>query len=1501
VRLRRIIRGLALGLVAAVGLLVVVLCAAVFVLQGETLAGLVRKVLPAMPGTIEVRAVHWRARALVDLLTDRPTPVTVDGLRITDPEGTRVLEVPHLSVKVRPRSAIAGKIYLHDLVVSPGSSWRFAAMHRRVGNGFLGSFSQPAPPEQPGAVAGPPAAPSKTVFQIVGARLEGLTAVFDFPGWGLELRNVHAPISLTVDGNFVGFDTEGLDARDGGYLRILTEVLPFDRIQINRVATTRDWPDEILLDVAAARTGRSTLTGKGRFTEIYGYGYRREPEAGIKLHASFTDVADALAAVAGSHGIPGLRIGGRGARLDLDLDAPFARLSIAAALTGLDVAMAAYEARGLGLRAKVVVDPLKLTLEDLSFSSPAGGRFVMAGDLAGSELAARLRFDRFATASYVPAGLRKLASGKLSGRIALSADIGEKKRVALQVAGLDFARAHTHGLPGSVRVTGHASASRDKISTSGIRIQVPGASAELRGEVQLAKKLLALGLRASTSDLPTLLTSFGVQPLARGAALSVEADGTFSDPRARGEVVLAGISIPGLPEVPRLATRFRLENGALVVDTESDQAFGGRLVGHGEMRLWQGTLSHMVRSSPLTFRLEGHDVELATLLALGWASGKVSFVATASGPLDKLRAHVEIPAGSTVQVFGAPWELRGIDVEADARTVVVRTAQLGRPSGAQIAIEGHMEFGGAMAWRVSLHDVALEGLPGLAGGAAPVTGRLSADLTAAGSLARPALSGTLDLAGVTARGVRLGDGRLVIAPLGEGGVTVKGNLFHRFDLEGSATFGARGPRVAASLSFDKLALEELLPELAALGDGRGSASGRVSLELRPEAPLTVDARLSAVEMSIIRMVTDAAGRPVPQRIWVRNDGPLHASLTGERIRLDEARLVTDGGQFRVRGELAGAEVRGGLDGHLDLDLLQPFVRRQVQKLTGDLAVELAVAGTTGHPDVRGTVAIANPVRVQPVGFATEVVIPSGKVRLTGQAVELADLALRMNGATLNLRGQARFDDRFAPTSFQLDALGEVDATLMEALAAGAITDASGRAQIKAHLGGTPAAPEVSARIDLGQIELRLRDLGRELAVESGTIELTNKELLLRNVRTRIDDQGHLLIGVAGVKPGRVEIKRLVPRPEIGQVELPLKGERLTYRVPNTVEIDDLGFNLLLTGNPADGLQLSGGVDVASGRYVQDFAVNKLVISPRISESSARPFYEGQPLLEDLALDLRVRTVGDGFYVQNNLAPELHMTLDLQVGGTLSDTRLAGAVRPTDGRFHIPGLRGDFELVPNVNYVSFVETKSIRDGETPELNLEAQNLVTDSTGNEHNVRMRIRGPIGQAAIDLSSDDGLDRNQALVLLFSGRTTEDATRFGTTGNATLGSNFRSGTDMVGQLSRDTVANLVEPYIDDTLQLLTGQSINLRPTVGADGFELKLIWRTTRKMDFQLSFLRGFQSDSQQRYRGEFRMWLLDYLTARTFYQRLTLSPQQGISEDISSGNLELTFDFPLRLWRP
>src|SRR5262245_40745322 len=114
---RRVAKVVGLGLAGLTGLLALALAAATIVLQGERLGALAGKFIPPMKGKIEVRAVRWSPRAFPGLLTDRPTPISVDGLKITDPEGTTVLDVPHLDVKVPLRSLIGGDVRLMDLVV----------------------------------------------------------------------------------------------------------------------------------------------------------------------------------------------------------------------------------------------------------------------------------------------------------------------------------------------------------------------------------------------------------------------------------------------------------------------------------------------------------------------------------------------------------------------------------------------------------------------------------------------------------------------------------------------------------------------------------------------------------------------------------------------------------------------------------------------------------------------------------------------------------------------------------------------------------------------------------------------------------------------------------------------------------------------------------------------------------------------------------------------------------------------------------------------------------------------------------------------------------------------------------------------------------------------------------------------------------------------------------------------------------------------------------------
>ena len=174
-------------------------------------------------------------------------------------------------------------------------------------------------------------------------------------------------------------------------------------------------------------------------------------------------------------------------------------------------------------------------------------------------------------------------------------------------------------------------------------------------------------------------------------------------------------------------------------------------------------------------------------------------------------------------------------------------------------------------------------------------------------------------------------------------------------------------------------------------------------------------------------------------------------------------------------------------------------------------------------------------------------------------------------------------------------------------------------------------------------------------------------------------------------------------------------------------------------------------------------------------------------------------------------------------------------------------------------------------------------------------MRINGPLREAQIDLSSDDGLDRNQTAFLLLTGRTSvSTSSPFGTQ-NATVGANLTTGADIAGQATRDTVANLMEPYIDDTFQRLTG--LNLRLTVGSDGFEGRIRKRVSRYGDLQFDYLQGFQNQSH--WNGSGNLWLLDYFTVGGGIEQIRLSSEQGVPETLPLNyNLELRLDYAIRM---
>jgi hypothetical protein len=126
-------------------------------------------------------------------------------------------------------------------------------------------------------------------------------------------------------------------------------------------------------------------------------------------------------------------------------------------------------------------------------------------------------------------------------------------------------------------------------------------------------------------------------------------------------------------------------------------------------------------------------------------------------------------------------------------------------------------------------------------------------------------------------------------------------------------------------------------------------------------------------------------------------------------------------------------------------------------------------------------------------------------------------------------------------------------------------------------------------------------------------------------------------------------------------------------------------------------------------------------------------------------------------------------------------------------------------------------------------------------------------------------------------------------------VGSNVGTAGDVAGQATRDTVASLMEPYIDDTFMRLTG--FNLRLTVGSDGFEGRVRKRISRYLNFQTDYLQGFQNNSNWKTQLDF--WVRDYVTVSSGIEQIRTSAQQGVPETLPPDyKLELRIDYALRL---
>ena len=91
------------------------------------------------------------------------------------------------------------------------------------------------------------------------------------------------------------------------------------------------------------------------------------------------------------------------------------------------------------------------------------------------------------------------------------------------------------------------------------------------------------------------------------------------------------------------------------------------------------------------------------------------------------------------------------------------------------------------------------------------------------------------------------------------------------------------------------------------------------------------------------------------------------------------------------------------------------------------------------------------------------------------------------------------------------------------------------------------------------------------------------------------------------------------------------------------------------------LALSGDVDFASAHVRVDALKAASSAGGKGAGKSKGPLAD-HPEIESMALDVRVRSGGGGFYVDVNNLPDLRVDVDVHVGGTVKKPSISGGPR-----------------------------------------------------------------------------------------------------------------------------------------------------------------------------------------------------------------------------------------------
>lgn len=467
----------------------------------------------------------------------------------------------------------------------------------------------------------------------------------------------------------------------------------------------------------------------------------------------------------------------------------------------------------------------------------------------------------------------------------------------------------------------------------------------------------------------------------------------------------------------------------------------------------------------------------------------------------------------------------------------------------------------------------------------------------------------------------------------------------------------------------------------------------------------------------------------------------------------DTHISLDAGEVRLRGLLSAAGSDLHILGQLRLELLEHLLRATFRHAHGEATVDVHVTGPAGALALRGSANLRN-AHLVPYDIETPLSIPTGQLELLPDRATLRNLRIAVDGAETIADGTMEIKSwtMIQPGQMNIQLRGEISARLIQWKFATNLAEARGSLGLSGlRVSGTFSDPVIEGTLTAKDVFLNLRRF-HELSFSRGTVRFV--PAATRGGTSRIiigrvagEPGGEPLTGLVD-GDGKLTINGRIEHGGLGGFIRPdwhkaLDGVRLTIKLDNVRHSSGGVYNfeattpgLLLTGN-RDEMHLIGDIEVVSGRYLQDFDLADRFLSARRVTEEEKPFWDGDPFLSRLELNLNVRTRGT-FRVRNNIADLRLATTGFTVNGPLSDIAMGGVIRVEDGQFWVPGLRGEFQ-VKGDSKIEF--TSSARWPDTPFVDVRGGTRDFDQNDQQRNIELALRGRVSELKVECLASEGI----------------------------------------------------------------------------------------------------------------------------------------------------------------